>query len=91
MRAQLINDVFSLAQANKIRATKPFEIVRYIVNEDEYLPWSALLDRLAFYINIIESTEVFGELRQYLIDLIKPVYSKLTWENKATDSWLTRY
>lgn len=90
MRGQIINDLFSLAQANKIRATKPFELIQFVVNEDAYVTWSALLDRLGFYINVIESTEVYGELRNYLIQLIRPIYSKLTWESKSTDSWLTR-
>lgn len=89
MRGQIINDLFSLAQANKIRPTKPFELSSYMANEDEHLPWSVLIDRLSFYINVIQSTEVYGELRNYLIDLIRPVYSRLTWESKQTDSWLT--
>lgn len=90
MRGQIVNDIFSLAQANKIRPTRPFELAEYMVNEDEHLPWSALIDRLSFYINLIESTEVYGELRNYLIELIRPIYSRLTWDNKPTDSWLTR-
>jgi hypothetical protein len=91
MRAQIVNDLFSLSQANKVRPTKPFELVRHMVNENEYIPWSALLDRLSFYVDIIESTEVYGNLREYLIEVIKPIYSRLTWDDKPTDSWLTRY
>ena len=90
MRAQLVNDVFSLAQANRLRATRPFELAGYFANEQDYLPWSVLLERLEFYTNVIESTEIYGHLRTYLIGLIAPIYNKLSWSSKPTDLWLTR-
>jgi hypothetical protein len=90
MRSQIINDIFSLAESNKISPTKPFEIIKYMPLEDEYLPWSVLLDRLQFFIDLIEATEVYGNLRDYLIELIKPLYLKLTWSSSQNESWLNR-
>jgi hypothetical protein len=40
---------------------------------------------------MLESTSVYGQFRSYLIDLIVPIYNKLGWEQKSTDSWLDRY
>lgn len=90
MRAQIINDAFSLAEANKINATKPFDIIKYISLEDEFLPWNVLLDRFQFFIDLIEATEIYGNLREYLIELVKPLYLKLTWNENENDSWLNR-
>ena len=91
IRGQIINDLFSLAEANKITVTKPFEMIKYIRTETEYLPWDVLLSRLGFFINLFEATEIYGNLREFLIELVKPIYKKLTWSDSQTDSWLDRY
>ena len=89
-RAQLINDAFSLAQANLLDATKPFEIIKYLSEEVEYLPWLTAINRLRFTTDMLESTNLYAQFQNYLIDLITPVYNKLGWEEKKTDSWLDR-
>jgi hypothetical protein len=43
MRSQLINDVFSLSQANKVSSIKPFELVKFLPKENEYLPWNTFI------------------------------------------------
>ena len=89
-RAQLINDAFSLAQANLLDATKPFEIIKYLSEEVEYLPWMTALSRLTYTIDMLEATSVFAKFQKYLIDLITPIYNKLGWDEKKSDSWLDR-
>jgi hypothetical protein len=90
MRAQLINDIFSLAQANKVNATKPFDFIEYISgNENEYLVWSVCLSRIQLYIDLLESTELYGQFKSYLLKLIEPVYARLTWNDRPNDKWLS--
>lgn len=91
MRSQLINDVFSLSQGDKISSIKPFGLIKFLPNENEYLPWNTFINRVSFYIDMLESTEIYGEFENYLLDLVKPVYRKLSWINEETDSWLTKY
>jgi hypothetical protein len=82
--------VFSLAQANKIDSIKPFEIIKYLTNEGEYIPWSAFISRISFYIDMLESSDFYGEFESYIRELVRPIYEKLTWDNSPIDSWLTR-
>lgn len=89
-RAQIINDAFSFSQANLIDIVKPFEIIKYLSDEGEYLPWITAINRLRFVIDMLESTSVYSKFQSYLIDLITPIYTKLGWEQKASDSWLER-
>lgn len=90
VRSQLINDVFSLSQANKVDTNKPFELIKYLSNENEYLPWYSFLSRVDFYMDMIGSSEIYGDFRDYILDLVRPIYFKLTWYDDKTDDWLTR-
>jgi hypothetical protein len=54
-------------------------------------PGTHLLNRVSFYIDMLESTEIYGDFENYLLDLVQPIYKKLTWINQENDSWLTRY
>lgn len=89
-RAQFINDAFGSAQAGLLGATKPFELIGFLSNELEWLPWRVTLNRLQFYINLLDLTGSYGYLEKYLTQLIQPIYTKLTWEEKPSDSWLER-
>lgn len=90
IRAQLINDAFSLAQSNQIDPIKPFEIIKYLTNEVEYLPWVATISRLDYYIDMLDTTDLYGQFKTYLLELIKPVYFKLTWNDDPNDTWLEK-
>jgi hypothetical protein len=59
--------------------------------ETEYLPWRTGINRLSYVIEMLESTSAFGNFQNYLIDLVKPLYNKLGWEEKESDSWLQRF
>ena len=90
MRSQLINDMFSLAQADKISSTKPFELTKFLINENEYLPWNTFINRISFYVNMLDTTELYQDFESYLLDLVKPTYFQLTWANRESDSWVTK-
>jgi hypothetical protein len=90
MRSQLINDAFSLAQANKLSPIKPFELTSYLKNEHEYLPWSTFVNGLSFYIDMLGSTDSYGDFITYISNVIQPIYNKLTWSTGEHDSWLDK-
>lgn len=91
-RAQLVNDVFSLTEANYITNGVAFELAKYLVDEFDYLPWKTFTLRIKFFLDLYESTSSYAKMQNYLADLITPYYRKLGWiENPATDSWTDRY
>ncbi len=90
-RAQLINDAFHLAQANRLDPILPLKLVEYMKSgENDYLPWHSLLSSLPFYQKIFKTNELKYDFDQYLQRLIKPIYFKLTWQNSPNDSPLTK-
>ena len=60
--------------------------------EFDYLPWNTLLNsRIIFYIDMLESTEIYSDLKTYLASLIEPYYLKLGWiEDLNKDKFVDR-
>lgn len=54
-------------------------------NEHDYLPWSVFLGRIKYFNNILDSTELYGDLKKYFTSLVKNVYNKLGGSN--TEEW----
>ena len=90
MRAQILNDVFSLSQANQLKPAQPFELLKYLKKDFEFLTWDTAISRLGYHLNMLEASEIFGQLKVFLLELIEPVYNKLTWTSAPADSWLDR-
>ena len=82
--------MFGLSQSGITSATRPFEIIKYLSKEFEYVPWSATFTRLGYFTNILDSTAAFGNYEKFVINLITPLYNNLGWEEKSTDSWLDK-
>lgn len=61
-RAQLIDDAFNLARANKLSYTIPFRLIEYLKKETDYIPWMATMTSLShinsFYVGS-ENYELF--------------------------------
>ena len=60
--------------------------------ELDFLPWQTLLNnRIHYYNNLLESTEYYGDFKNYMIKLVEPFYKKLGWnENLDKDEWINR-
>ena len=82
--------MFSFSQAGLVETTTPFEIIKYMSQETEFLPWRVLINRLGYLIEQLDTTKVYGNFQNYLINLIEPLYETLGWEDKSGDSWLQR-
>jgi hypothetical protein len=81
-----------LSQAGYVDATLPLNLIKYMSREMDYLPWNSLVNnRAQFYINMLETTEHFGEFKTYMVKLIDPYYKKLGWnENDEKFEWVDR-
>ena len=79
-RVQIIDDVFYLANNQRISITTALDVIQYIPNEDKFLPWKFLVNNIKRVIGFIEEDSlIYSNLRDYLIRLIKPTYHKLKW------------
>jgi len=58
--------------------------------ELDYLPWKVFLSRVKFYIDMLESTEVYPDLQIFLGKLVEPYYKKLGWADDKSQDWLDR-
>ena len=69
-----------------------FKVIKYLTNENDYLPWVIAISRLRYISDQLEYTAAYGNLQNYLQSLIQNRYDELGWEeNKMSDSWLDRY
>jgi hypothetical protein len=87
-RAQLISDIFNLAQAGYVEADLPLELATYMINEIGYLPWSTFLNRIKFYIDILDSSPFYNYLQYYLQTIIEPYFEIIGWSHNT--NWLNR-
>jgi hypothetical protein len=66
---------------------KAFEIISYLSDEIEYLPWSIAINCLKYLTNMLDTTISFGNYEKFVLDLVTPMYSKLGWVEKVDESW----
>ena len=86
----MINDAFVLSQSGQLDTTLPFELIKYLTKETEYLPWSTTLIRLGYITDMLDSSSAYGNYEKYAVNLILPIYNKLGWNESSNDTWLER-
>lgn len=90
IRAQLINDLFAFSQANLVDPLRPFTLLTYLANEDEYLPWRTAIDQINNLQDLVDSTPLYGQFRIFISKLVTPIYAKLGWDETINNTWLDR-
>ncbi|OTF81290.1 aminopeptidase-like protein, partial [Euroglyphus maynei] len=89
-RSGLMMDAFYLAQANLLSYNVPLNLARYLINERHLSPWTTAIrgfSSIQRYISHSSSYEV--KFREYLQNLIQPVYDDLGW-NDTVDEPVTK-
>ena len=89
-RAQLVSDSFSLSQATMLDGVTPLNLIKYMSNEIDYLPWNVLLSRVKYYADMLGATRVSGDMQMYLSTLVEKYYKKLGWNDDESQEWLDR-
>ena len=87
IRAQIINDAFALSEAGEISPVKAFEIISYLVEETDYLPWSTAINCLKYLTNMLDTKVSFGNYQKFVLELVTPMYNTLGWVEKDDESW----
>ena len=81
-----------MAKSGKVSPSLPLRVASYLKsNENEYLPWTTFFNSLIHLKKILKTTELLDSLDNYLLDIVKPIYYKLTWNNNSQESYLTKY
>ncbi|KAM9352585.1 aminopeptidase N-like [Symphorus nematophorus] len=82
-RAQLVDDAFNLARAQLVSTTLALRTTSYLSVETEYMPWQSALDNLDYYYLMLDRTEVYQPMQDYVRKLVTPLF--LFFKNMTSD------
>ncbi|KAK6617705.1 hypothetical protein RUM44_005293 [Polyplax serrata] len=82
-RVQLIEDSMDLAKTGDIVYTIPFNILKYLENENDYLPWKTALRNLGFVDKMLRFYPTYGYFRSFMKNLLANIYYKTSNEKYA--------
>ncbi|XP_060892349.1 aminopeptidase N-like [Labrus mixtus] len=83
-RAQLIDDAFSLARVQLVNKVHGLRLISYLISERDYIPWQTALDNLNYYYLMLDRTEVYQPLQDYIKKLVTPLY---LYFKEMTSNW----
>ncbi|XP_029010286.1 aminopeptidase Ey [Betta splendens] len=83
-RAQLLDDAYHLARARLVSTTLALRTTSYLLMETEYLPWQSALDNLNYYYLMLDRTEVFQPMQDYVRKLVTPLFQHF---KNITSDW----
>uniref|UniRef100_A0A452HFC5 Thyrotropin-releasing hormone-degrading ectoenzyme n=1 Tax=Gopherus agassizii TaxID=38772 RepID=A0A452HFC5_9SAUR len=78
-RAGLIDDAFNLARAGYLPQNIPLEIIRYLSEEKDFLPWHAASRALYPLDKLLDRTENYNIFNEYILKQVATMYLKLGW------------
>ncbi|KAG5671182.1 hypothetical protein PVAND_001393 [Polypedilum vanderplanki] len=79
-RAHLLNDVFSLAQGQKVDYATALKMTEFLQKETSFVPWDAVSTKLKNIRNLLYNTEYFTEFKDYVNNLVDATYKNISWE-----------
>ncbi|KAL7401763.1 hypothetical protein ABVT39_004363 [Epinephelus coioides] len=82
-RAQLVDDAFNLARAQMVSTSLALRTTLYLSVETEYMPWQSALDNLGYYYLMLDRTEVYQPMQDYMRKLVTPLF--LYFKNMTSD------
>ena len=87
-RAQILDDLFHLAENGVVKYELALRALEYLKNENDSLGWTSV-SSLTYLINkMLRRTESYGNWQAYVRKLIKPGYDKFKMTNLDNDNLL---
>lgn len=83
-RAHLLNDVFSLAQAQEVPYETALQMTEYLGQETSFVPWDAVSTKLKNIRNLLYNTEFYKPLLTYVNNLVDAPYKSINWTVDAS-------
>lgn len=62
-RAQLIDDSFNLARAGKLNYSIPFELTKYLENENDVIPWYSVMNNYDYVLDRMRRSHVYPDIK----------------------------
>ncbi|KAK7027938.1 hypothetical protein SK128_026273 [Halocaridina rubra] len=90
-RAQIIDDAMNLAKAGLLDYGLALRVYSYLANETEYVPWQAAFNNLDYLLSMFQRTGGYGAMKNYILDLIIPLYESVGLESAPEDDLLDHY
>ncbi|XP_053669023.1 aminopeptidase N-like [Anopheles marshallii] len=91
-RAQLLNDAYNLARADRIDFTVPLRMMSYLRKETQYAPWTAAGSALTYFYNKLRGTEHYDHFLVYVNRILTDIYPTLAIDSVApTETLLHQY
>ncbi|MPC23578.1 Aminopeptidase N [Portunus trituberculatus] len=90
-RAQIIDDALDLARAGRLPYNTALEVTTYLPKEEDYVPWAAAFENIAFLTDMLKDTAAYGALRNYLLDILVPLYDSVGFQDRESDLLLDQY
>ncbi|TTZ20721.1 Thyrotropin-releasing hormone-degrading ectoenzyme [Bagarius yarrelli] len=84
-RAGLIDDVFNLARAGYLPQNIPLQIICYLSEEDEFLPWHAASRALYQLDKLLDRTKDYSIFSSYVLRQVELKYHRLDWPSVNAD------
>ncbi|XP_035773194.1 glutamyl aminopeptidase-like isoform X5 [Anopheles albimanus] len=79
-RTGLLNDAFALADASLLKYSVALELTRYLADEQEYVPWSAIASKLKTIRNLLYNYISYDHITQYTRQLVSKVVDTIGWD-----------
>ena len=67
-----------------------FSATQYLTQETDYIPWRAFFNNLNYLHKHMQGRDAYGAFKRYVSSLLLPIYNKLGFEDKETDSHVTK-
>lgn len=90
-RAQVVDDLLHLARVGIVEYSKALNIVRFLKNETEYIPWYAAINQGFLYLSQRLQSKDIDIFSWFINDLMANVYKHLTFEPKTDDRRIDIY
>lgn len=76
-RAQLMHDAYSFSISNRLPHSILLEMLTYLVNEDEYAPWSTANGIIDTYNHYLSGDANYQDFKDFAAEIVRPIYVRL--------------
>lgn len=81
-RASLIDDAFALARAQLLKYEAALNLTRYLITEQDFLPWQRVISAVTYVISMFEDDNVlYPKMKEYFQQQVTPIADSLTWND----------
>ncbi|KAL3279074.1 hypothetical protein HHI36_016588 [Cryptolaemus montrouzieri] len=89
-RTHLLEEAFSIASSGELSFKIPLELTKYLKDEINYAPWEVASTELLRTLKLLKSSSYEHQFKEYIIKILTPIYTNLSWTIGEDDSHLTK-